>query len=208
MRPVPTLCYITNRQSLPSFAEFSDFLIRAAKAAIDLVQIREKDLDARTLIGLASTALGAAQGCCSRIVINDRLDVALAAGAAGVHLGTQSLSASVARRIVPPGFLVGVSCHSMEEAARAEAAGADYVLLGPIFETPSKLAYGPPLGLATLANVAHNVKLPVLALGGITMQRVKLCMEAGASGIAGIRIFQECDSIEDRARELRAELQP
>jgi thiamine-phosphate pyrophosphorylase len=133
------------------------------------------------------------------------LDVAVAAGAAGVHLGNQSLPASAVRAIVPPGFLVGVSCHSLEEAFAACSGGADYILLGPIFETPSKLAYGLPLGLEKLREATTRVKFPVLALGGITVERVKLCLEAGARGIAAIRIFQDCASIEERVRELRAQ---
>ena len=172
-----------------------------------MVQIREKDLAARDLLDLAKAAVAAAnrrgsEG--SRVVVNDRLDVALAAEAHGVHLGTQSMPADVVRRSVPQDFLVGVSCHSLQEALAAGAAGADYLLLGPIFETPSKLAYGSPLGLARLREVALHVKTPVLALGGITVDRVKACLEAGAAGIAAIRLFQDCDSLEARVRELRA----
>ena len=207
MDQAPRLCYITDRKQFGSFAGFSEFLMKAAKANIDLIQIREKDLDARTLLALMSAAMGAAKDCVARIVLNDRMDVATAAAAAGVHLGNQTLPASVVRRIAPSGFLVGVSCHSMAEVANAEAAGADYVLLGPIFETPSKLIYGPPLGLPVLEAVAHRTKLPVLALGGITVPRIQACVRAGAVGIAGIRIFQECDSIELRIGELRAELE-
>ncbi len=207
MNSAPKLCYITDRKFFTSFAEFSDFLVKAAQAGIDLVQIREKDLETRRLLELASAALQAAEGSSSQIVVNDRVDLALATGAAGVHLGTQSLPASAVRGIVPAGFLVGVSCHSTQEAENAEAAGADYILFGPIFETPSKLGCGPPLGLATLQRVAHRVKLPLLALGGITIQRIQQCLQAGAAGIAGIRIFQECDSIEHRVRELRVELE-
>jgi thiamine-phosphate pyrophosphorylase len=206
MDSLPKLCYITDRTPFASFTAFSDFLVKAAKSEIDLIQIRERNLDTRALVKLVSHALASARADVSRIVINDRLDVALATGAAGVHLGARSLPACMVRKIIPPDFLAGVSCHSLDEAVSAEAAGADYVLLGPIFETPSKLAFGPPLGLATIETAAHNVKLPVLALGGVTVERVKSCVEAGASGIAGIRIFQECDSIEDRVQELRAAL--
>ena len=99
--------------------------------------------------------------------------------------------------------LVGVSCHSMEEALKAEAAGANYILLGPVFDTPSKRRYGPPLGLNKLSEVANRIRIPVLALGGITVERVRPCLEAGATGIAGIRLFQEGPSIADRIRVLR-----
>ncbi len=134
------------------------------------------------------------QGTPTRVVVNDRLDVALALGAAGVHLGRQSLPAEVVRHVVqshaPHGFLISVSCHSLEGALAAESARASYALLGPIFETPSKLRYGPPLGLVELSEVAQRVKITVLVLGGVTVERVKPCLEAGAAGIAGISIFQ------------------
>ena len=141
----------------------------------------------------------------ARVLVNDRLDVALAAGAAGVHLGGQSMPVSTVRQLAPRSFVIGVSCHSLEEAIAAESAGADYLLLGPVFETPSKLKYGPPLGLDELRRVNAQIRIPVLALGGITVERVRPCLEAGAAGIAGIRIFQDCESIEALVRELRAQ---
>jgi thiamine-phosphate pyrophosphorylase len=177
----------------------------AIHAGLDVVQIREKDLATRELLELVKGAIDAARGTSTRIVVNDRLDVALAARAAGVHLGAQSLPARVVRNLVPRDFLVGGSCHSLEETLSAESAGADYVLLGPIFETPSKLPYGSPLGLAKLREVTAQVKIPVLALGGITVERARACLEAGAAGIAGISLFQNCDSLAARMRELRAE---
>jgi thiamine-phosphate pyrophosphorylase len=108
----------------------------------------------------------------------------------------------VVRRLAPRDFVVGVSCHSLAEALAAQADGADYLLLGPIFATPSKLQYGPPLGLAKLREVTSQVSIPVFALGGITPDRVAPCRESGAAGIAGIRIFQDCDSVEDLVRDL------
>jgi thiamine-phosphate pyrophosphorylase len=202
------LCYITDRLALsPGAGSVAQDALQArmsaaARAGVDLVQIREKDLSTRPLAELVRGALAAAQGSGTRIVVNDRLDVALALGAQGVHLARTSLPAEVARRIVPPSFLVGVSCHSLDEALEAESARADYVLLGPIFSTPSKLGYGPPLGLPTLRQVAARLRIPVLALGGVSLERVKACREAGAAGIAAIRMFQECASLEDLAGEL------
>ncbi|MGD0922638.1 MAG: thiamine phosphate synthase [Terriglobia bacterium] len=199
------LCYITDRRTLEP-KPLLPLIQEAIRAGLDLVQIREKDLATRELLELVKGAVDAARGTSTRIVVNDRLDVALAAGAAGVHLGTQSLPARVVRQQVPKDFLVGVSCHTLEEALSAQSAGADYVVFGPIFETPSKLPYGPPLGLGKLREVTMRVKTPVLALGGITVERVRSCLEAGAAGIAGISIFQNCESLERRAQELRAEL--
>ncbi len=153
-------------------------------------------------------AAESARGLTTRIVVNDRLDVALALGAAGVHLGTHSLPARLVRGMVPGNFLMGVSCHSLEEAQAAEADGADYLLLGPIYETPSKMQYGPPLGLDKLREVTARVHIPVLALGGINVDRVKPCLECGAAGIAGISLFQSCPSMDERVRELRAQFVP
>ena len=197
------LCYITDRKSLGP-DDLPRRIAGAVRAGIDIVQIREKDLPTRELVALTEQAVAEAQGTPTRIVVNDRLDVALAFGAAGVHLGTQSIPAEAARRIVPKDLLIGVSCHSLDEAEAAQAGGANYIILGPVFETASKLQYGPPLGLPKLREVAAKVSIPVLALGGITVERAKACLEAGAAGVAGISIFQSCPSIEDRVRELRA----
>ena len=197
------LCYITDRRTLEP-GELPRRILGAIRAGVDVVQIREKDLSTRDLMTLTKHAVEAARGTSTRIVVNDRLDVALALGAAGVHLGTQSIPAEAVRRIAPADFRVGVSCHSLEEAQAAEAARADYIVFGPIFETASKIQYGPPLGLATLRDVAAKVKVPALALGGITVERARECLEAGAAGIAGISIFQSCPSIEVRVRELQS----
>lgn len=207
MVPVYKLCYITDRLALGP-KPLIPRILEAARADVDLIQIREKDLPARELAALAQAAIDGARGTNARIVVNDRLDVALAVGAAGVHLGTHSMPPRVVRDcvnrdIASRDFLVGVSCHSLDEAVEAEAAGADYLLLGPIFPTVSKLPYGPPLGLPTLMKVTARITIPVLALGGITVERVKPCIKAGAAGIAGISIFQDCDSLAERVRELR-----
>ncbi len=198
------ICYITDRLQLPSQA-LPSRIAEAIRAGVDLIQIREKDLPTRELLSLVQAAMRAARAGGTRIVVNDRLDVALGAGAHGVHLGTQSLPSRVVRGMVPRDFLVGVSCHSLEEARTADESGADYLVLGPVFETPSKLAYGPPLGLAKLREVAARARLPVLALGGITLERVKPCLEHGAAGIAGIRLFQDCASLEELVATLRAQ---
>jgi thiamine-phosphate pyrophosphorylase len=198
------LCYITDRLALRA-KPLLPLIQEAVRAGVDLIQIREKDLGARPLIELARATVEWARGTGTRVVVNDRLDVALALGACGVHLGTQSVPAQAVRRWVPDDFLIGVSCHSLEEALAAESAGADYIVLGPIFATPSKLAYGLPLGLGKLGDVAQRVRIPLLALGGIDVKCVKPCLAAGATGIAGISIFQQSDSLQACVRELRAE---
>ena len=201
------LCYITDRRQLRSVSLVA-VIHETVRAGVDIVQVREKDLSSLELISLVEEALSAAREpgmAGARVVVNDRVDVALAVGADGAHLATHSMPAQVVRRLVPRGFVIGASCHSLDEAIAAESGGADYLVLGPVFETPSKLAYGPPLGLEKLRNVTSRIRIPVLALGGITVDRVRPCVEAGASGIAGIRIFQDCESVQERVRELRAQ---
>jgi len=199
------LYYITDRNQLRA-STLDAAIGRAIAAGVDWVQIREKDLPARDLLGLTEVAVQQArrQGS-TRVMVNDRLDVALAAKADGVHLGSRSMPAEVVRKVAPGEFVVGVSCHSLQDAVAAEAAGANYILLGPVFETPSKLQYGPPLGVAKLREVTSRVSIPVLALGGITVDRAALCRQNGAAGIAGIRIFQDCDSVDEIVRTLREE---
>ncbi|MGA2610266.1 MAG: thiamine phosphate synthase [Terriglobia bacterium] len=201
------LCYITDRRQLRSVS-LAAVIRETVRAGVDIVQVREKDLSSRELITLVEEALSATRepgmgG--ARLVVNDRVDVALAGGADGAHLAAHSMPVQVVRRFVPRAFVIGVSCHSLGEAMAAESGGADYLVLGPVFETPSKLGYGPPLGLEKLRNVTSRIRIPVLALGGITVDRIRPCLEAGASGIAGIRIFQDCESVQERVRELRAQ---
>ncbi len=195
--------FITDRKAL-GLGELLPRIAAAARAGVNVVQIREKDLPARGLVELTRGALEAARGTATRIIVNDRLDVALGLGAAGVHLGRESLPVREARRIAPAGFWVGASCHSLEEALEAETEGADYLLLGPIYSTPSKVRFGPPLGLEKLREVAGRVRIPVLALGGLTVERARECRAAGAAGIAAIRLFQEATSLEELVRGLRA----
>ena len=147
-----------------------------------------------------------------RILVNDRLDVALAEKAGGVHLGENSLPVVEAKRLVlavqapeslASDFLVGVSCHSLEAAQSAASAGADYIFFGPIFATLSKAAYGAPQGLLRLAKVCSSLAIPVLAIGGITVANVSSCFSAGASGIAAIRMFQDSADPAEIVRRLQ-----
>ncbi len=200
------LCYVTDRRALGGrgIEELPALLRRAAAAGIHWVQIREKDLPARELLGLVREAVAAAQGSATRIVVNDRLDVALAAGAAGVHLGEQSLPvaevaawrrAAESKTRVPAGFLIGASCHSREAALEAERAGANYIFFGPVFATPSKAVFGPPQGVGKLAEVCHSLSIPVVAIGGISAENFGECLPAGAAGIAAIRLFQRASDL-------------
>ena len=210
----PLLCYVTDRHGFRESAEEQEELLlekieAAANAGVDWIQLREKDLSAVRLAGLATEAIRLAAGFTATL-INDRLDVACAVKAAGVHLGEQSLPVSEAKRLVTerfPGrsFLVGASVHSLEAARKAERDGASYLIFGPVFATPSKAAFGAPHGLESLRKVCTQLTIPVLAIGGITPENIRECLDTGASGIAAIRLFQEAKDLPGVVRELRRE---
>ena len=228
------LYYITDRRQLPgSPAEQRRALLakiaEAARAGVDYIQLREKDLAVRELEALATEAAALLAGLKSeerslkpRLLINSRTDVALAAGASGVHLPAGDLRASEVRALVEtasrysvPGaqyFSIGVSCHSAEEVAAAAAHGADFAVFGPVFEKQGAVAGGLERlraacrGLGAVAHTegAHPTAMPVLALGGVTLQNAAECLRAGAAGIAGIRLFQDAKELGKLVRDLRA----
>lgn len=158
---------------------------RAANDGVEMIQVRAKELSARELSSLVRAVLRVAQS--SRILVNTRTDVALACGAHGVHLPAGSMTPSVIRPIAPDGFLIGVSCHNIEELRAAEREGADFAVFGPIFPSVTKSLT--PIGIDAFREAAASVRLPVYALGGVTRENASACMAAGASGIAGISLF-------------------
>ena len=189
----------TDETTTTESAEFHQLLEQfsaAITAGIQLIQIREKRLTSRVLFELTSRAVSITQGTATRVLVNDRADIAAGAGADGVHLTTHSLEAAVVREAFGDEFLIGSSTHSFEEARGAREDGADFIVFGPVFETPSKKKDGPPLGLQALSNVADELApFPVMALGGITINNAAECLRAGASGIAGISLFSEPKSL-------------
>ena len=203
----PRVCYVTDRKALSAAdpcAGVRDTMAAAILAGADCVQIREKDLPAWELLALVRAAVAMSgigrRADAARVMVNDRLDVALAAGAAGVHLGGESLALGDVVRWcrggnAPAQFLVGVSCHSIEQARQAERARASYIFFGPIFDTPSKREFGQPQGVALLEEVCRAIRLPVIAIGGVNEENAAACLRAGAAGIAAIRLFQESRDI-------------
>jgi thiamine-phosphate pyrophosphorylase len=215
-RKSPLLCYVTDRRALPEvnpsdpLAALARKIEEVVSAGIDWVQIREKDLPTAELASLTrqclkiASKLSAKRSSVTRILVNDRLDVAIAERASGVHLGEKSLPVAEAKRLVESArqkqaidgsFLIGVSCHSVQAAIAAQRDGADYIFFGPVFPTPSKAAYGEPQGLPRLAQLCRSVSIPVLAIGGVTLQNAQSCIAAGAAGLAAIRLFQNAHDL-------------
>jgi thiamine-phosphate pyrophosphorylase len=198
------LYYITDRRQFPGDAQeqerhLLENIAECAAAGVDLIQLREKDLSARALEELALKAMAAVAGSRTRLLINSRTDVALACGAHGVHLPANDLAASEVRAIFARAGVsepvIGVSAHSAAEVASAEAHGADFAVFGPVFE---KSGTASREGLEELRGICHRTEaaqppMPVLALGGITLENAPLCVAAGAAGIAAIRLFQQND---------------
>ncbi len=212
LNPQAPLLYLltsgaTTAETTPASKEFSRVLqlIEASVASrIDLVQIREKKLTAKVLYQLASSAAQLTRSTPTRLLVNDRSDIAFDAGADGVHLTTQSLPAKVIRQTFGGDFLIGVSTHSLEEAETARRDGADFIVFGPVFETLSKTQYGKPLGQTELAKVTSTLSpFPVIGLGGVNPANVGACIRAGAKGIAAIRMFNDSLEIERVVNQIR-----
>lgn len=207
---LPLLYYITDRGQFPGDSSEQECrllnkIAECATAEVDYIQLREKDLSTRALEELANKAMSALSGSPTKLLINSRIDVALACGAHGVHLPSNDLPASEVRAIFSVanqprtnlhGPLIGVSAHSAAEVAYAEAHGADFAVFAPVF---AKGGVANPEGLEQLRQICSRARttpsaMPVLALGGITLPNAHLCLQAGAQGIAGIRLFQANDA--------------
>jgi thiamine-phosphate diphosphorylase len=193
------LCLVTDRRRRASIDQARD----ASRAGVELVQLREPDLDAAALSSLAERLVQVTRGGSTRIVINDRLDVALTSGANGVHLRGDSIPPAWAREMTPPGFLIGRSVRGVEDAVRA-ARDADYLIAGTVFPTASKAGLREHLGVEGLSAIVKAVAIPVLAIGGVSMERMEAVAQTGAAGVAAISLFDaEADALLLVVREAR-----
>ncbi len=188
------ICLVTDRRRLSAGPEAIDRVVdlvaAAVRAGIDLIQVRERDLDARALVALVRRCVAAAEGTTTRVVVNDRADVAVAAGAPGVHLRHDSIEVSAARLLLGGRALIGRSVHGADEAGTAWRGGVDYLVFGTMYGTSSKDAGHPVATLDELRSVCRSAAgIPVLAIGGVTVQRAAEVARAGAAGIAGIGLF-------------------
>jgi thiamine-phosphate pyrophosphorylase len=187
------ICLVTDRRRLSTTNDNLDPLVdvvaAAARASVDLIQIRERDLDTRRLVALVKRCVAATKGTSTKVLVNDRADVAIAAGAGGVHLRSDSMAASAARSLVGDEAVIGQSVHAADEAwAVSRARAVDYLIFGTLYASASKNAAHPVATLEELS-AACRVGIPVLAIGGITVARAAEVARAGAAGIAGIGLF-------------------
>ncbi len=209
--PPPIIYLITSgattNRTTPDSVEFQHLITQfkaAVSAEVSLLQIREKSLSSRVLYELTQAAVQITHNSKTKLLVNDRADIACAAGADGVQLTSQSLPAAVIRRDYGNEFLIGASTHSLAEASAAKLAGADFVVLGPVFLTESKRVYGEPLGLRRLAEVTQELSdFPVIAIGGMALENAVDCSAAGAQGVAAIRLLSEPDELPGVVNELR-----
>ncbi|MCX5728676.1 MAG: thiamine phosphate synthase [Nitrospirae bacterium] len=177
-------------------------LQRVLTVAAPAIQLRERDLSARELVTLAREVQAVTASRTSQLLINDRIDVALALEGVGVHLRSNSLPVPVARQLLGARRLLGISVHAIEEGLLAQSQGADYIVLGPIYETPSKQMFGPPLGIHTLEKACRLVRIPIIGIGGVTAARAREMRCAGAFGAAVITAIFGADDVESATREL------
>jgi thiamine-phosphate pyrophosphorylase len=200
-----SLCLVTDRTQTRG-RDLAAVVGECLAAGLPAVQVREKDLGASDLAFLCRRLVASVRDAQAMLVVNDRVDVALAVGADAVQRTHTSLPVDDIRRVAGGRLRIGVSVHSLEGAVDAELKGADWATYGPIYDTPSKRPYGAPQGLERLATVAGRLRIPVIAIGGITPERVKQVREAGARGVAVISSILTADSPADATRHFLAEL--
>ncbi|MDO8747391.1 MAG: thiamine phosphate synthase [Thermodesulfovibrionales bacterium] len=195
------LYLITDRKVLSSQFSLLSSVEAALKGGVKALQLREKDLGTRELLDMAYRMRELTGKYRAKLFINDRVDIALSVEADGIHLGQKSIPAYAVRRIVKDKFMIGVSAHSIEEAKQAEKGGADFITLGPVYQTPSKLKYGQPLGVDIIRKIKAEISIQVFAIGGIKKDSNKEVLDAGADGVALISGILGAKDIKEKTGE-------
>jgi len=205
-KSLPNIYLITDRHQIKPERQFFDVIEELLQAGIRMIQLREKDLSSAELYQLAIDLRALTNRYQCQLLINDRIDLALAVKADGVHLGHHSLPINIARQLLGTQALIGASTHSIDEVNQANQQGADFITYGPVFYTPSKAPYGKPVGIESLKQICTTSKIPVYALGGIKPQNSKAVIEAGANGIAMISALLATDYPQQNYQQLNEEV--
>lgn len=196
------LYLITDRKLITDYSSLIAVVRQALKGGVKAIQLREKDVGTRELLKIANKIRDLTRQFNASFFINDRFDIAIAVGADGVHLTQNSIPAAAVRKAVKKKLLIGVSTHSLKEAREAEKGGADFITVGPVYRTPSKLRYGKPIGIDTLKKITSKMSIPVFAIGGVKSSNIKYIKEAGAYGAAMIREVLASTNINRKTGEL------
>ena len=197
---LPPLYVVTNRHQTAQ-RPLHSVIQETLNAGVQFIQLREKDFDTRQLLSFAKIIQSETRRYNALLLINDRADIAKAIGASGVHLRSDSLPIRQVRQFLGSQAVIGKSTHTLDEVLAAEADGADFLVLGPIYDTPSKRSYGPPLGLETLKTACQQCAIPIYAIGGITPKRTKEVKDVGAYGVAVISAILESHAIPSITRQ-------
>jgi thiamine-phosphate pyrophosphorylase len=206
MRQIDLSLYLVTDRALSHGRTTGDIVREAVAGGATCVQLREKNIGTREFIEAAQALLAGLRPLGVPLIINDRVDVALAVGADGVHLGQRDMPVADARRLGPPAWIIGVSAESLADAIRAEKEGADYIGVSPVFATPTKTDAAPPLGLAGLRTIRAAVKIPLVAIGGIHAENAREVIRAGADGLAVVSAIVSAASPREAAAALRREI--
>ncbi len=199
--------YVITDESVAGGLSHAEIALRAIEGGADVIQLRDKACGPRDLCRIGRVIREITRKTGTLFIVNDRLDVALSCSADGIHLGQDDMRAGTARQIAPPGFIIGVSVGTLEEAIRAVQEGADYLALSPVFSTTSKNDAGPGRGLEALREIRRNTSIPVIAIGGVNPGNVDDVIAAGADGIAVISAVVGSPDITAAARDLKEIIQ-
>lgn len=203
MKQIDYSLYLVTDRSMLRGLTLADTVRDAIEGGVTCVQLREKDLETREFIQIANDLLAATRAAGVPLIINDRVDVALAVGADGIHLGQSDMPIGMARKIGRPDWIIGISAESLADALRAEAEGANYIGVSPVFATPTKSNTAPPLGLDGLREIRAATKIPLVAIGGINRGNAREVISAGADGLAVVSAIMAADDPRGAAMELR-----